>query len=132
MRLYGPSGTRAFPTDRAPTDVRASQVRSLVAGGTNQAMVDYTVPAGRSALVEVAEGTAFVSSALAAGQGGTIVIQFDVGGGLLNGPNVAFPPASALAVDKTAQVEGLTLHGGHRIVVNVATDAGAGALTAGG
>lgn len=132
MRIYGPTGTRNFPTDRNPSDVRQAQVRSAIAGGTNQNMVDYTVPALRAATVEVAEGTAFVSTALAAGQGATIVVQFDVGGGLLNGPNVAFPPASALAVDKTLQVQGIGLRAGHRIVVNVAVDAGVGALIGGG
>jgi hypothetical protein len=66
MRLYGPTSTRAAPTDRFPTTIAVGADAIGIAGPVTNVLATYTVPTGRRFVGE-ASISATVTTAGAAG-----------------------------------------------------------------
>ncbi len=134
MRQYGPAGARNIPVDRNPsTIVNGGGPGGPFAGGTNNLLATYTVPALRRALVEIAQGFEEVAVALAAGQTAVIDVLITPSGGAqtLVAQNFMGGAAPALT-NRTVAAQGLTLKAGDLVEVRMVITAGAGTVSAGG
>jgi len=112
--------------------VRQSLIQTLVGGGVSTTLVDYTVPAGRRAQLDIVDVEAVVTTVLGAAQTAIIEYQFDVGAGLANGATRFYPVASAVGTQPEIHGPGMYLTAGHRVVALCNVQAGTGSLTASG
>ncbi len=134
MRIYGPSSTRAFPVDRTPLSVaNGGGPGGPFAGGTNNLLATYTVPAGRRAFVEVIGGFIEVAVAMAAGQTTVVSILVTPSGGVQTLVDQNFLGGAAPALtNRTVVAYGVYLKAGDLIELRAILTAGAGTASAGG
>jgi len=100
VRLYGPTGTRAFPTDRNPSTVAVGG-QAFVNFGNTTVIASYTVPAGRRAEIS-SSVDAWVSVALPAGfEAGADMATTPNGGAFALTMRVNFGPAAPLNSQKS-------------------------------
>lgn len=79
MQIFGPTGSRSFPTDRNPTRISVG-VNNSIAGGVNTVFATYICPVGRRAEIWTATGWLVVTTVLAAGQFAFIDVEHLVPG----------------------------------------------------
>jgi len=128
MQLFGPSGIRAFPTDRGPTTVANGAAIGTLGGGLGSTVATYTVPLARRAIV-VAHGFFVVSTALAVGQAADIQVRVTPSGGGIQ--TTAFDRRIGSALDQRAAVavELIQLRPGDLVEVRAELTAGVGVIT---
>ncbi len=134
MRVYAPSSPRNFPIDRNPvTVVNGGGPGGPFAGGTNNVLATYTVPALRRALVAIAQGFIEVAVAMAAGQTTVISVLVTPSGGAQTLIAQEFLGGAAPALtNRQVAAQAVTLKAGDLIEVRAILTAGAGTASAGG
>jgi len=131
VRIYGPSGTRATPTDRNPSTVAVGNDLIAFAGNTSTGTVTYTVPAGRRATI-AGHYSCVVTTAMAVGQLSSVKIFCTPNGGAANAVADSILTGAPLDTQESVEVEALQLKAGDNVTITVSIGVGAGALTGGG
>ncbi len=134
MRLYGPSSTRATPTDRNPSTVaNGGGPAGPFVGGTTNIIATYTVPVSRRAQLGTIGGYIFVGAALAAAQRAILSITMTPNGGALTILHqIALQGGQVLGTTERLQGANYQLKAGDQIDLRLGLDAGAGTCGIGG
>jgi len=132
MQLFGPTGSRNFPTDRNPTRIAVGAFAGVV-GGASTTFATYTVPAGRRCTIWSATVNGVVITVLAAGQTSEQIIRVTKPGPILT-EQVHDIIQAAAAVGTRVQHDKSTIElaAGDILDVIVSVTAGAGVVQAGG
>jgi len=130
MLLFGPSGTRNYPTDRNPARIVQGGAAAIGAG-TSQTFVDYTVPTNRRAEIRFARAWYIVTTALAAGQ--VVSAHLDFLSPVINNViTVQSIPAAAVNDRQQWEATALFLAAGDRFQILGTLAAGAGVASGAG
>jgi len=123
VRVYGPSGTRAFPTDRNPLVIQLAFAAGLAPGGIGDTTaLAYTVPTGRRALITLAGTCHLDAGPIAAGEiaqlwvspsvGATLAPRLQIGGTATSvSPDDIVLPGIQMPAGQTAQIHYLKAAG---------------------